>query len=459
MEAIEPLASSFRDPAGFVFKQKDRFYRAVTHRHKVPYEKLMHSGLYASLIEKKLLLPHSEIYNSTVPDGSLYKVLLPEQIGFISYPYEWCFLQWKDIIISFLKINLIALEYGMILQDATPFNQTFYKGKPVFFDTLSFVPYNPGDPWNAYRQFCESMLAPLALIRYKGNNWIKQFSTHINGIDLAYASREMPLRTYLKSLVLLHIHLHSRYRSNKAIIKHTVSGLSAGKIQTLLQMLLTSIKKWKLSTGTDLSSWENYYQDQVISQQYLVEKIHIVERCFTDLQPIAVTDLGANNGRISMIAAGYASSVIAVESDPACVNELYRQIKNSGKDNIAVIQADLMQPSPGIGWNNEERVALFDRLSCDVLMGLALIHHLCIPNNVPLHFIAKLFVKLTTRFAIVEFVPRSDPKVQAMLHSRRDIFEDYHEETFISCFSKYFVLKQVYTFTVSDRKIFVWEKR
>ena len=158
--------SSYRDNSGFVFKQNDTVYRYIHPSYEPHYLRLMNSGLYDELVQTKKLISHQEITDTTECSFTDGKVLLPQQISFISYPYEWSFDMWKDAALLTLQIAMTSLKKEMILKDATPFNVQFINSKPVFIDTLSFENYEAGKPWIAYHQFSECFLAPLLLMHY-----------------------------------------------------------------------------------------------------------------------------------------------------------------------------------------------------------------------------------------------------------------------------------------------------
>src|SRR6188472_1444520 len=140
----QALRSSFRDPAGFVFSVGGIIHRQVGAVYKSHYDHLMGSGLYKALTGRGLLIPHSEVQLRAPMDAGAYKVLRPEQIGFVSYPYEWCFGQLKDAALATLAIQQTALEYGMSLKDSSAYNVQFRGCQPVLVDTLSFEIYQEG---------------------------------------------------------------------------------------------------------------------------------------------------------------------------------------------------------------------------------------------------------------------------------------------------------------------------
>ena len=450
-------AISYRDRNGFIIVKDGTAYRFVAHAYAKQYDHLLGSGLYQRLAEEKLLIPHTENILSAEEKISYYKILLPEFIQCMSFPGEWSAGQWKEVVLSYLKINSIAVEYGMILKDGTPFNFTFHKGRCVFFDTLSFDFYEDGQPWIAYRQFSESMFGPLALIFFNSVQWAALMTLSINGWDLSFISGNLPKRTYLRINIFLHIHLHSKYRKSnqKNLLKQ--SSFNKQKLILLWKMMARSINQWKVAEQS--KEWSSYYDTDIESDLYIEDKTAVITRWLRDCHPERVIDIGANTGKFSLLSSLFAKEVVAVELDHDCIDQLFRTIKEKGITNITTIVSDITQPTPGVGWNNEERLPLLKRIHGDMLLSLALIHHLCISKNIPPAFIAQLFAGITDKYAVVEFVPKSDPKIQQMLANREDIFDDYSEEQFIHCFNEYFVLEEVHVCVSSKRKLFLWVKK
>src|SRR6202012_2536531 len=157
-----------RDPSGFVFRAKGRWYRQINHSYREDYQLLKTSGLYDDLREKDLLIAHEELSENLTSDPRWFLTLLPEQLAFVSYPEEWSPVQLRDAALCTLTILRLAIAHGMILKDANPRNIQFLRGKPVLIDSLSFEKYDPAQPWVAYRQFCETFLYPLLLHHYRG---------------------------------------------------------------------------------------------------------------------------------------------------------------------------------------------------------------------------------------------------------------------------------------------------
>jgi len=391
---MRPLNSSFRDPSGFVFVQENDIFRIVNHSYQANYDLLM-SKLYPPLRQAELLIPHSEIDFDSTKNTTQYKLLQPEKIPFISYPYEWSFSQYQDAALTTLAIQRKALEHGMTLKDASAYNIQFHKGKPIFIDTLSFEKYEEGSPWVAYGQFCRHFLAPLALMSYHDPRMGTMMRDYIDGIPLDMTSRLLPFRSRFRVPLFLHIHLHAssqkRHANSENEAIKTNRKISRAAMLGLMDSLENGIKKLRLKTNK--TEWGKYYEETILSDDYLAKKQTLVNDFLENTNANLVWDLGANDGTFSRLAAEKAYT-IAFDIDHLAVEYNYLKIKEKKEKNILPLLLDLTNPSPSIGWNNEERDSVFKREKPDLILALALVHHLAISNNVPLAKLAAFFAEL-----------------------------------------------------------------
>jgi hypothetical protein len=429
--------ASFKDPAGFVFEADGKFYRQVNQYYAIQYRQLMDSGLYAQLVKNGWLVSHEEINENLTQDPSWYTTILPEPVNYISYPYEWCFAQLKDAALLTLKILRQSLEYGMILKDATPFNIQFHKGRPIFIDTLSFDIYNPQQPWIAYRQFCQCFLFPLYLEHYLKSDIPKILAAYINGIPNDIIAKLLPLKSRLNLGVWLHVYLQNTTmisdKGNKAAAK-----FSKKKLIDLVSHLENIIRNFPADKSYK-TTWSNYYDDTILSRQYVEEKEKIVLEMCGKTGAGSVLDLGANTGHFSKKLAAQGMSVVATDTDSRCINKLYLDTTKNNSLNILPLVVDVANPSPAIGFNNTERAAFHDRIQTELVMALALIHHLVIGRNIPISALAGYFRRIAPQL-IIEFVPKQDEKVKQMLSTRPDVFADYDQDHFENAFSAYFTI-------------------
>ena len=451
------LASSFRDPSGFLFHGEGKLLRQVNVFYQPDYDLLMGSGLYDALVKKGLLIPHEEIPGHKGLNDSTYKVIEPEMVGFISYPYEWSFSQLKDAALTTLEIEKIALQHGMTLKDASGYNIQFHKGKPVFIDTLSFETYQDGKPWEAYRQFCQHFLAPLALMSYTDIRLNQLLKIYMDGIPLDLTSSLLPFKTKASFPMLMHLHLHAgsqKKYEHKGTAARAVK-ISRSNLLALIQSLTGAVTSLRLKSQK--TEWGEYYTFTNYRDSSFAHKKEIIAGFLERVNPQTIWDLGANTGEFTRIASAHGVNCIAFDIDPLAVDSSYRQIRQQKIDNILPLVMDLTNPSPSIGWNNKERMAMRKRSRPDAIFALALVHHLAISNNLPFSKISKFLSRLSDNL-IIEFVPKPDSQVQKLLESRRDIFGNYDEETFVKEFGMYYNIMAKEKVVDSERTVF-WMKR
>ncbi|HEY3209480.1 MAG TPA: class I SAM-dependent methyltransferase [Actinomycetota bacterium] len=456
------VASSFRDPSGFVFVRDNALYRQVNQSFQPDFDRLVESGLYGALLEQELIVPHEEVELALAAAPGAYKILRPEQIPFISYPYEWSFGQLKDAALATLSVQELALDHGMSLRDASVFNIQFRRGKPILIDTLSFERLPESIPWVAYRQFCQHFLAPLALMSYRDVRLGQLSRIHLDGVPLDLAAAVLPLRARLRASLLIHLFLHARSQRKHATTTDARKA-SKGRAFTpqafsgLIQSLRGAVQK--LRWEPDRSVWATYYSEaESYTPDALESKKALVGSLLQEAAPKSVWDLGANTGLFSRVAAEDGSNVVSFDLDPGAVELNYREVVSRNETNILPLVMDLTNPSPAIGWENQERASLAERGPVDLVMALALIHHLAIANNVPLERIAEFFGTLAP-WLLVEFVPKGDPMVERLLATREDIFPDYTRQGFERSFGQRFAIVRRQPIAGSDRVLYLMRGR
>ena len=429
--------ASFRDPSGFVYRDDGVLYRQVNASYGADYEALLSSGLYEHLTSRGWLVEHEEV----PPAPGAWKTLRPTVVPYVSYPYEWSFSQLKDAALLTLDIQLASLERGLTLKDASAFNVQFVGSRPIFIDTLSFQRYRDGDPWVAYRQFCQHYLAPLALMALADVRLRRLSSAFIDGVPLDLASRLLPRSSWLRPGLATHIHLHARSQKRYQAAGGTARAARPTMQKRLLVALVDGLRRTiaGLRMPETKTEWGDYYSDTNYSAGAMTAKERLVAE-FVDLVAPSggiVHDLGANVGRFSRIAAAGGRYVVAHDIDELAVERHYLAVRQRQDDSILPLLLDLTNPSPSLGWGSTERAAAVDRIAGHTVLALALIHHLAISNNVPLDALAEFFARIGEAL-VIEFVPKEDSQVQRLLATRADIFPDYHIEGFEAAFASRF---------------------
>ena len=452
------LSASFRDPSGFLFSRGGVLYRQVNRAYEKEYARLIESGLYDKLVKAGLLIPHVEMDPDPTAGEAAFKIIQPERVPFISYPYEWSFGQLKSAALATLSIQKRALKLGMSLKDASAYNIQFVRGKATLIDTLSFEVYNEGEPWVAYRQFCQHFLAPLALMSLKDVRLSQLLRVYIDGVPLDLASTLLPSKTRFNFGLLTHIHLHAgvqkKYSGEE--VKSRNGSMNKQAMTGLIDNLEATIQKLDWTPrGTE---WGNYYDITNYSDAAFEHKKQLVGEWTKRIQPALAWDLGANNGVFSRVASSTCPYVVSFDIDPAAVEQNYRQTKTDKTENILPLVLDLTNPTPAIGWANRERDSFGARGPADMILALAVIHHLAISNNVPLPQLADFFAE-TGKWLVIEFVPKPDSQVQKLLASRKDIFPDYTREGFEAAFKEKFHVREAVEIRESERVLYLMEIR
>jgi len=453
--------SSFRDPSGFLFTRNGVLLRQVNLSYQDDYDLFIQSGLYNKLLERKIIVPHQEVAQEPKRQESAYKIIQPIHLEFISYPYEWSFSQLKDAALLTLELQSCALEHGMSLKDASAYNIQFHEGRPILIDTLSFERKQEGQPWVAYRQFCQHFLAPLALMANVDVRLSQLLRVFIDGIPLDLVSRLLPTRTWLNFSILAHIHLHAKSQRHFAgrDIRKAATNLSMTntRVLALIESLRRSVEKLHWTpAGT---AWVDYYDTTHNYQpEALGHKAEVVESFLERVQPNMIWDLGANTGFFSRLGSRRGIPTYAFDIDSGAVELNYLHTKKDKETHLLPLLLDLTNPSSSIGWASEERMSLSERGPVDAIFALALIHHLAIGINLPFELIYRFFSNLG-EWLLIEFVPKDDIQVQRMLATRQDIFGDYTQSNFECAFSVYYKIVNKEAIADSDRVIYFMKRR
>lgn len=457
---LKKIKSSFRDPDSQVFTEDGRIFRLIRQGAVPDYRHLMDSGLYRVLMAKGLLVPHEDV-STTFPHVRETQddvVITPQGVPFISYPYEWSFSALKAAALATLDIQKLCLDHGMTLQDATAFNIQFCQGRWLLIDTGSFRIQKEFHAWGAYRQFCQHFLAPLLLMAHVDARLLSLFSHYLDGIPLDLASRLLPISAKLQPGVFMHIVMHSRYTLKDfdlSAVKAQQRPISKAAAYGLIDQLRGMVAGLELVRKETV--WTNYENTHTYNQQEFEDKEGFIRAALTQVSPDTVWDLGANTGHFSRLVAAQAKpgvSIVSFEYDIMTVEAGERQSRACDRNRPLHLWMDLLNPTAGRGWAGEEWHSLAGRGPADLVLALALVHHLCLSGNIKFPQLVE-FLAACGRYLVVEFVPKDDPQSQRLLKSRKDIYADYTQENFERALKTRFLILQTATVSATGRVLYL----
>ena len=428
-----------------MFLAPDAVYRGLSARALEEWERLLATRFFPAAIAAGHVVGSERVAPDDLPPDAAGRPwaagLRHERIPFVSYPYEWCFSMLRDAAALQLQLLAAALDEGMVLKDATPYNVQFRGARPVFIDVPSFVRLGPGEPWPGYRQFCELNLYPLFLQAYKGVEFHPWLRGRVDGITPAQMRRLMSKRDLFRPGVLLHVWLHAsmqgRHDATQRDVKQELA--KAGFHAELIKANVARLRKLvgKLAWKAPKSEWSDYTDTNSYDEENRRRK-HDFVRAVTTARPRSlVWDLGCNTGEYSRIAAESADQVVAMDGDHLAIDRLYRQLRDEGHETILPLVMNLSEASPGLGWRGSERQALEDRGRPDLVLCLALIHHMVISSNIPMREFVGWLASLGGDL-VIEFVGKDDAMVQTLLRNKEDRDSDYEREPFEQALGEHF---------------------
>ncbi|HYU60518.1 MAG TPA: hypothetical protein VEK39_07150 [Solirubrobacterales bacterium] len=447
---IEP--GSFRDPDSRVLVSPDGVFRLLSDQGLADWRGLASSALFERATSEGILIGTEEPVDGDEllaaldgADSALATppaaVLVHQRVPFVSYPYEWTFGMLRDAALLELDLLSAALDEELILKDATPYNVQWRGAQPVFIDVGSFERLREGEPWAGYRQFCMQFLYPLMLQAHAGIAFQPLLRGRLEGVPPAEAARLLRGRRRLRRGVLTNVVLHSRLERRfeqraggevRRELRHARFGTEMIRANVRRLRKLVARLEWKPGA----SAWAAYRDTSSYSDADSTRKAEFVREAVGRARPSLTWDLGSNDGAYARIAAAGGSYVVALDSDHAAVEALYRSLRETGERAILPLVADLTDPSPGLGWRGAERRPLLDRGAPDLILCLALVHHLSITANVPLAEVVDWLADLGGA-AVVEFPTREDPMVARLLSAKRaGAHPDYERAHFERCLER-----------------------
>src|SRR5256885_2384264 len=352
-----------------------------------------------------------------------------ERAPFPSFPYEWSDEMLHAAALLTLDLAEATLGDGFCLKDATPYNVLFWGPSPRFVDILSFEKRHPNDPtWLPYGQFVRTFLLPLVISKYFGISIRQVFLSHRDGLEPEEVYRLCgPVRRLLPpflTLATVPTWLGKRRRGYDPAVYRAKLVRDPSHAQYVLEHLLRSLRRNVEAAGPAISrrsSWAEYAVTE--AAESFDAKRAFVEGVLKEFRPKSVLDVGCNTGYHAALAARLGARVVAIDRDPVAVGRA-RRTPTSDRLDILPLAVILTNPSPSLGLLDAENPSLLERARgrFQVVLMLAVIHHMIAAERIPLPSIVALAAELATELAVIEFVTPDDTLFRRLARGRDDLY-------------------------------------
>ena len=448
-ESDGSVSASFRDPGGRVYIFPEHVFRSVSTAATPTFREFLNTHAARQLTEAGKLIETAEIATKDTPlaDSALFKessedapacVFEHDRVWFPSYVYEWPPEMLHSAAMLTLEVAELCLLEGFGLKDATPYNILFRGARPVFIDVLSFERRRAGDYlWLPYAQFLRMFLLPLLAQKHFGISFDRELLLRPHGLEpedvyiqSGWAKRLQP---QFLNAVSLPVWLAKWKKKGKDIYRPRQLA-DAAKAQFILRAQLRRLRRMLHRSAPERSRsshWADYMHSLSYSGADFQTKERFVESAIEETKPGTVLDIGCNTGHFSAICARRGARVVAIDLDSASVGATWRRAISEQLD-ILPLRVNIAWPTPATGWRNAEYSSFLTRAfrSFEMVMLLATLHHLLVTDRIPLREVISLISQMTTRYALIEYVPTHDPMFREIVRGREALHESLTQEAF-----------------------------
>ncbi|AGC76574.1 hypothetical protein LX97_01235 [Nonlabens dokdonensis] len=441
-EELKTLEISI-DQVCTLFFYKNRVIRGVHKQYLEQVKEMMSNGMLDELISKKLFV-NTWISDLKVEGFDL--VIEHEKIQYWNYPYEWSFTMLQDAAQTVIDCNKVANKYGYELFDVHAFNVVYNMSQPVYVDFGSFfkIDQRNGKAWSGYNNFYNSFYMPLYLYN-------KGFSDLSNSIYLHYglfSDKDLFLlrnkfATLFGNKIASLIFKLSNSKRRLAAARYTRVIEKYGKhkhINKLLKFKKIFQNNYSVSNAAKLlkgvskshidSYWKDYHNDKNPSQDARFLRIaEVIKKDLSDSN--SLIELASNQGKFAnyVLEQTQITQIIATDYDKNALDQIY--LNNRSSDQVLPLLYDFVRPN-----NRTNTKVISDRINADVVMALAVTHHLILTQDITLDHIFNVLKSLSTKYVVIEFMPLG--LYSGDMNNIPAVPDYYTLEWFKTTFSEYF---------------------
>lgn len=435
---IPALASSrsFRDPDATLVEHDGRLIRAVRGHALESFRRMLEDPVVRRWMDEGRLVRTRPLARIETPpqfadfDGECFE---HERIPFVGQPAEWAPEMLAAAGSLTLQLARALLPRGWQLKDATPANVLFRNSEPVFVDLPSIVERDAGSYlWVARHQFETTFLLPLIAAAEAGLPIAWTLQNPVAGLSHEALAGILGARRWLKPGLWRPVALPAALAARGAAAGGPASALrSASEEQArfTLERSLKGLEKQLARSARKLAQRSSHWRRYTATRRHygsadLEAKRSFVAEAIAGTRPRRTLDIGANTGEFSEIAAAQ-GEVVALDIDERSVAAIWDRAR-AKRLPILPLVGNFGRPTPALGWRNRELESLLGRAagSFDLVLMLAVVHHLRVTEGVPVAEQFDAVAAITRRHLLVEYVPVTDPMFAAIARGREPLYGD-----------------------------------
>ncbi len=427
---------SFRDPDATLIEHDGRLIRAVRGHALDDFRRMLEDPVVRKWMDEGRIVRTRPLPRIETPpqfadfDGECFE---HERLAFVSQPAEWAPEMLAAAGSLTLELARALLPRGWQLKDATPANVLFRNAEPVFVDLPSIVARESGSClWTARHQFETSFLLPLVASVEAGLPVAWTLLNPVSGLSHEALAGVLGGRRWLKPRLWRSVALPAALAARAAAAGTPPPAMRAANDQQARYILgrsLAGLERGLARCVMKLAARSSHWQRYTTTRSHygsadLESKRRFITDAIAGTRPRRTLDIGANTGEYSEIAASQ-GDVVALDIDERSVASIWARARAGGLPILPLV-GNFARPTPALGWRNRELESLLARAagSFDLVLMLAVVHHLRVTEGVPVAEQFDAIAAITRRHLLVEYVPVTDPMFAAIARGREPLYPD-----------------------------------
>ncbi len=403
---------SFQDEAGRLFHWRGDLYHGISAGPAPFLVRLLEGEAGEKLIAEGLLI-ETEIVPFALEGFDL--VLRHRLLPFASYPFEWCTAMFKAACLNIINLAIGLARHDMMLKDAHPWNVLFDGCRPVWIDLTSIIPANDSRIWPAEAEFYDNCVHPLVLMaqgREKLARAIIAESEVVHRANLELLGGSRSLLIDLTTALSSHVPDEKRKAGRKtlrplrSVVSRKRGPAPAIPLLQRLERIKLEVETIEVPFGEAQASPHTFEPDEKWN-----DRQRSVQHILRQTMPRTVLDIASGTGWYSELAAHFSEDVVAFDTDPAAVGQLFASTR-ARQLSILPLLMDFTRPTSARGLANHSHLAATERFPCEMVLMLGFLHDLVFRyRRLGLNEICDGLALFSKRWLVVEFIPGDDPEV------------------------------------------------